>query len=89
MASTKKKKKKKHLHINSIIKANLIFFLAYRSDRFYKKRKGDHDLNHIHTYIHSSLFIIIWYWSLNQFYNNITDDVNYTFSQSHSISFWV
>ena len=24
---------------------------------------------------------------LNQFYNNITDDVNYTFSQSHLISF--
>ena len=38
--------------------------------------------------IHSSLFLIIWYWSSNQFYNNITDDVNYTFSQSHSISFW-
>ena len=29
------------------------------------------------------------YWSSNQFYNNITDDVNYTFSQSHSISFWI
>ena len=39
--------------------------------------------------IHLSLFIIIWYWSSNQFYNNITDDVNYTFSQSHSISFWI
>ena len=39
--------------------------------------------------IHLSLFLIIWYWSSNQFYNNITDDVNYTFSQSHSISFWI
>ena len=32
--------------------------------------------------IHLSLFLIIWYWSWNQFYN-ITDDVNYTFFQSH------
>ena len=39
--------------------------------------------------IHLSLFLIIWYWSSNQFYNNITDDVNYTFSQSHSIFFSV
>ena len=39
--------------------------------------------------IHLSVFLIIWYWSSNQFYNNITDDVNYTFSQSHSISFWI
>ena len=40
-------------------------------------------------HIHLSLFLIIWYWSSNQFYNNITDDVNYTFSSSHSISFWI
>ena len=39
--------------------------------------------------IHLSLFLIIWYWSSNQFYNNITDDVNYTFPQSHWISFWI
>ena len=39
--------------------------------------------------IHLSLFLISWYWSSNQFYNNITDDVNYTFSQSHSISFCI
>ena len=37
--------------------------------------------------IHLSLFLIFWYWSWIQFYNNITDDVNYTFSQSHWISF--
>ena len=39
--------------------------------------------------IRLSLFLIIWYWSSNQFCNNITDNVNYTFSQSHSISFWI
>ena len=39
--------------------------------------------------IHLNLLLINWYWSSNQFYNNITDDVNYTFSQSHSISFWI
>ena len=39
--------------------------------------------------IHLSLFLIFWYWSSNQFYNNITDDVNYTFSQSHWLSFWI
>ena len=33
--------------------------------------------------IHLGLFLIIWYWSSNQFYNTITDDVNYTISQSH------
>ena len=32
--------------------------------------------------IHLSLFLIISYWSSNQFYNNITDNVNYIFSQS-------
>ena len=39
--------------------------------------------------IHLSLFLTFCYWSSNQFYNNITDDVNYTFSQSHWISFWI
>ena len=39
--------------------------------------------------IHLILFLIFWYWSSNQFYNNITDYVNYTFSQSHWISFWI
>ena len=40
--------------------------------------------------IHLSLFLIIRYWISNQFYD-ITDDVNYTFSQSHKTCFrvWV